>query len=75
MKTINVEGIDTECEEVEPLHTNENWSTWQMLNGDVIKAKLIATRIFYAHGAKNKGGDPVYECEFKTVFRVIGTEK
>ena len=70
-RTIDIEGQKVPATEVEPLLANEKWSEYQMPNGDLVKVKLVATRIFYAEGHKNKMGEPIYTLDFQPIVKAV----
>ncbi len=70
-RTIDIEGQKVPATEVEPLISNEKWNEYQMPNGDLLKVKLVATRILFAEGHKNKAGEPIYSVDFQPIVKAV----
>jgi hypothetical protein len=75
MRKINIQGKEIELHEVEPLNSSEKWNEYQMPNGDILKIKLIMTRIFTSSAEKLPNGNYPYNFDFKAVAEVIPVEK
>jgi hypothetical protein len=69
-RTIQINGKDVELYEVEPLNSTEKWNEYLMPNGDIVKVKLILTRIFTCN-EKPDGKHQPYNFDFKPVTEVI----
>ena len=72
MRTISIEGKEVEAFELEPLRADERWNEYLMSNGDLLRVKLVITRVFQARDTKNKAGENIYSIDFQPVMRVVG---
>ena len=46
-----------------------------MPNGDLLKVKLVATRIFITEGHKNKAGEPIYSIDFQPIIKAVAEKE
>jgi len=73
-RTIKVDGKDVALFETEPLNSNEKWNEYQMSNGDILKVKLILTRVLVSNEKVNNK-QHVYQFDFKAISDVISVDK
>lgn len=72
-RTIKIDGKDILLHEVEPLNSIEKWNEYQMPNGDILRVKLILTRVFTSN-EKPDGKHSPYQFDFKSISDVISVD-
>ena len=70
--TIN--GKDVELVRVEPLTEHQPWCEYQMPNGDIVRAKIIAKTFWHSPTEKNADGSPVYALDWTIVVDAQATK-
>lgn len=70
MKRI-LDGKEAEAIEIAPILSSENWNEYQLPNGDVLKVKLVMTRLFQIPTIKDNRGNNIYSYDFSPVIVVI----
>ncbi len=61
MPKINFQGRDVDATEVEFQTRKEDWNEYQLMDGTVIKMKLVVSEIFRIDGVYDKEGTPAYQ--------------
>lgn len=69
-RTIEIGGKKIDLYELEPINSAEKWNEYQMPNGDILKVKLILTRVFTST-EKPDGIHHPYQFDFKSVSEII----
>jgi len=69
-RSIEIGGKKIELYEVDPINSTEKWNEYLMPNGDILKVKLILTRVFTST-EKPDGIHQPYQFDFKSVSEVI----
>ena len=60
MTKINFQGREVDATEVEFKTRGEDWNEYQLMDGTVIKMKLVVSEIFRIEGMHDAEGNPVY---------------
>jgi len=61
MPKINFQGREVDATEVEFQTRKEDWNEYQLMDGSVIKMKLVVSTIFRVDGMYDNEGNPVYQ--------------
>jgi len=67
----DIGGELVEVREIEPLSSIENWNSYQLPNGDLLKLKFVVSIIYEALEKKNPRGEPIYSFDYTPVAKVI----
>jgi len=70
-RTIHIENHgEVVTTEVEPITSDEKWNEYQMHNGDILRVKIVLTRVFVApDNITNKDGSRIYSVDFQPIVR------
>ena len=74
IRKANMEGKEYELSEVDPLNSVEKWNEYQMSNGDLLKVKLVLTRIFTSMDNLPNGNHP-YNIDYQAVTVIIRADE
>jgi len=61
MPKINFQGREVDATEVDFQTRKEDWNEYQLMDGTVIKMKLVVSEIFRVEGVYDKEGNPAYQ--------------
>ena len=61
MPKINFQGREVDATEVEFQTRKEDWNEYQLMDGTVIKMKLVVSEIFRIEGVYDNEGNPAYQ--------------
>ncbi len=61
MPKINFQGREVDAAEVEFQTRKEDWNEYQLMDGTVIKMKLVVSEIFRIEGLYDEAGNPLYQ--------------
>ena len=61
MPKINFQGREVDATEIEFQTRKEDWNEYQLMDGTVIKMKLVVSEIFRIEGMYDEAGTPVYQ--------------
>lgn len=61
MAKINFQGREVEAAEVDFQTRREDWNEYQLLDGTIIKIKLVVSGVFRIEGLYDDDGNPVYQ--------------
>ena len=61
MPKINFHGQEVDATEVEFQTRKEDWNEYQLMDGTVIKMKLVVSQIFRIEGVYDNEGNPAYQ--------------
>lgn len=67
MPKINFQGQEVDATEVDFQIRKEDWSEYQLMDGTVIKMKLVISEIFRIEGQWDNEGNPVYRIKSTNV--------
>lgn len=67
MPKINFQGREVDATEVEFQTRKEDWNEYQLMDGSVIKMKLVVSEIFRIEGVYDNEGNPVYHIKSANV--------
>ena len=67
MSKINFQGREVDATEVEFQTRKEDWNEYQLMDGSVIKMKLVVSGIFRIEGMYDDEGNPVYQIKSTNV--------
>ena len=67
MPKINFQGREVDATEVEFQTRKEDWNEYQLMDGSVIKMKLVVSTIFRVDGMYDNEGNPVYQIKSTNV--------
>ncbi len=70
MAKIPFKGQEVDATEVEFQTRKEDWNEYQLMDGSVIKIKLVVGSIFKVAGEYDDEGNPVYVVRSKNVLMV-----
>ena len=70
MPKINFQGREVDATEVEFQTRKEDWNEYQLMDGTVIKMKLVVSGIFRIDGLYDAEGNPVYQIKSSNVAAV-----
>ena len=70
MPKINFQGQEVDATEVEFQTRKEDWSEYQLMDGSVVKMKLVVSDIFRLEGMYDQEGNPVYHIKSTNVAAV-----
>ena len=70
MTKINFQGREVDATEVEFQTRKEDWNEYQLMDGTVIKMKLVVSGIFRIDGLYDDEGNPVYQIKSTNVASV-----
>jgi len=61
MPKISFQGREVDATEIEFQTRKEDWNEYQLMDGTVIKMKLVVSEIFRIDGMYDDVGNPVYQ--------------
>ena len=61
MPKINFQGREVDATDVEFQTRKEDWNEYQLMDGTVIKMKLVVSQIFRVDGVYDTDGNPTYQ--------------
>ena len=61
MPKINFNGREVDATEVDFQTRKEDWNEYQLMDGTVIKMKLVVSQIFKIEGVYDSEGNPAYQ--------------
>ena len=61
MAKINFQGQEVDATEIEFQTRKEDWNEYQLMDGTVIKMKLVVSEIFRIEGMYDAAGNPTYQ--------------
>jgi len=61
MPRINFQGREVDATEVEFQTRKEDWNEYQLMDGSLIKMKLVVSAILRIEGAYDNEGTPLYQ--------------
>jgi len=61
MPKINFQGREVDATEVDFQTRKEDWNEYQLMDGTVVKMKLVVSEIFRIEGMYDETGNPVYQ--------------
>ncbi len=61
MPKVNFGGHEVDATEIEFQTRKEDWNEYQLMDGTVIKMKLVVSEIFRIDGAYDTEGNPTYQ--------------
>jgi len=61
MPKVNFRGQEFDATEVDFQTRKEDWSEYQLMDGTVIKMKLVVSEIFRIEGVYDNEGNPAYQ--------------
>lgn len=67
MAKINFQGREVDATEIEFQTRKEDWSEYLLMDGTVIKMKLVVSEIFRIEGLWDNEGNPVYQIKSTNV--------
>ena len=67
MPKINFQGREVDATEVEFQTRKEDWNEYQLMDGSIIKMKLVVSGIFRIDGLFDNEGNPVYQIKSTNV--------
>jgi len=70
MPKINFQGQEVDATEVEFQTRREDWNEYQLMDGSVVKMKLVVSEIFRLEGRYDTEGNPVYHIKSTNVAAV-----
>ena len=70
MAKINFQGREVDATEVEFQTRKEDWSEYQLMDGSVVKMKLVVSEIFRIEGMYDNERNPVYHIKSTNVAGV-----
>jgi len=70
MAKIPFKGQEVDATEVDFQIRKEDWNEYQLMDGSVIKMKLVVGSIFRVPGEYDAEGDPIYIVRSKNVLMV-----
>lgn len=68
MKMKAPDGTIVEVDKIEITEADEQWSTFKLEDGTVIRVKIVPVGIFRAQGRYNEDGEPVYIVKSQNVI-------
>ena len=74
MAKINFQGREVDATEVEFQTRKEDWNEYQLMDGTVIKMKLVASQIFRIDGMYDSEGNPNYQIKSTNVAAVTSPD-
>ena len=74
MTKINFQGREVDATEVDFQTRREDWNEYQLMDGSVIKMKLVVSRIFRIDGQYDNEGNPVYQIKSTNVAAVTSPD-
>ncbi len=70
MAKFNFQGREVDATEVEFQTRKEDWNEYQLMDGSVIKMKMVVSDIFRLDGAYDNEGNPAYHIKSSNVATV-----
>lgn len=67
MPKINFQGREVDATEVDFQTRREDWNEYQLMDGTVIKMKLVVSGVFRIEGLFDEEGNPVYQIKSTNV--------
>lgn len=67
MPKMNFQGREVDATEVEFQTRKEDWNEYQLMDGTVIKMKLVVSEIFRIDGVYDNEGNPTYQIKSTNV--------
>ncbi len=74
MTKINFQGREVDATEVEFQTRKEDWNEYQLMDGTVIKMKLVVSQIFRIDGRYDNEGNPTYQIKSTNVAAVTSPD-
>ena len=70
MPKMNFQGREVDATDVEFQTRKEDWNEYQLMDGTVIKMKLVVSQIFRIDGKYDNEGNPAYQIKSTSVAAV-----
>lgn len=70
MPKINFQGKEVDATEVEFQTRKEDWSEYQLMDGSVLKMKLVVGDILRIEGMYDEEGNPLYRVKSSNVVMI-----
>jgi len=70
MPKINFQGREIDATEIEFQTRKEDWNEYQLMDGSVVKMKLVVSEIFRLEGMYDNEGNPVYHIKSANVAAI-----
>jgi hypothetical protein len=70
MTKINFQGREVDGTEVEFQTRKEDWNEYQLMDGSIIKMKLVVSQIFRIENVYDNEGNPAYQIKSTNVVAV-----
>lgn len=70
MKTIQFQGRPIEVEELDILHSDERWNTYQLPDGSSLEIKTVLLEACKAVSEKTPDGEPLYVAKTHNIVKV-----
>lgn len=70
MPRINFQGQEVDATEVDFQTRREDWNEYQLMDGSVVKMKLVVSGIFRIDGLYDNEDNPVYQIKSTNVAAV-----
>ena len=74
MAKINFQGRDVDATEIEFQTRKEDWNEYQLMDGTVVKMKLVVSQIFRIDGMYDNEGNPAYQIKSMNVVAVTAPD-
>ncbi len=74
MAKINFQGREVDATEVEFQTRKEDWNEYQLMDGSVIKMKLVVSGVFRIDGLYDNERNPVYQIKSGNVAAVTSPD-
>ena len=74
MPKINFQGREIDSTEIEFQTRKEDWNEYQLMDGSVIKMKVVVSTIFRVDGIYDNEGNPVYQIKSGNVAAVTSPD-
>ena len=70
MPKINFQGREVDATEIEFQTRKEDWNEYQLMDGSIVRMKLVVSEILRIEGVYDKEGNPVYHIKSTNVAAV-----
>jgi len=74
MPKVNFQGREVDATEIEFQTRKEDWNEYQLMDGSVVKMKLVVSAIFRIEGLYDNERNPVYQIKSGNVAAVTSPD-
>ena len=74
MPKITFQGEEVEAEEIDFLSTGENWNSYQLSDGTVLRMRAIVGQVFRIPSRYDNDGNPLYVVKSSNILVVRSPE-